>query len=189
MKFPRPFLLLALIVFSSAALVTRSWAAPAGPPANPPTSSPDGTLIAHQLQYAPAPLDNPLKGFMPFFFKGTDYASAFPHSMEWSYFALSEVMTNPTNCSSYNWEILDQMLDEVGSRGKQATFRFYMEYPGGSGTHPGNGVPPCFNGHVTMRTNGFWGTTSPDYDSPFLLTAVSNWIAAFGASAGSRMSI
>src|SRR5688500_14992212 len=109
MKFLRPFLLLALIFLSSAALFTKWWAAPAGPPANPPTSPPDGTLIAHQLQYAPAPLDNPLKGFMPFFFKGTDYASAFPHSMEWSYFALSEVMTNPTNCSSYNWEILDQM--------------------------------------------------------------------------------
>src|SRR6185312_6261860 len=46
---------------------------------------------------------------------------------------------------------------------------------------PGNAVPHCFDGHVTYRNNTFWGTVSPDYDSPYLLSAVTNFIAAFGA--------
>ncbi len=185
MKNVRNTLLLLMLVILVLASQTPTTAAPskspAGPPATPPTSPPDPSLQVHPLHYAPGPLDNPLKGFMPYFFKGTDYATAYPHSMEWSYFALSEIMSDASNCSNYNWEMVEQMLDEVGSRGNQTTMRFYMEYPGGTGTHPGNGVPPCFNGHVTMRTNGFWGTVSPDYDSPFLLSAVGNFIAAFGA--------
>ncbi|HLY28889.1 MAG TPA: hypothetical protein VKQ72_21260, partial [Aggregatilineales bacterium] len=161
----------------------NAFASPAGPPAPPPASTPDPSLTAHALAYAPGPLDNPLKGFMPYFFAQTDTNTNgdFPHSMEWSYFGLSEVMTDPNNCNNYNWNILDQMLDETGSRGEQATIRFYMEYPGGSGTHPADAIPPCFNGNVTYRTNGYWGTTSPDYDSPFLQNAVKNFLTAFGA--------
>ncbi|MBN1311848.1 MAG: DUF4832 domain-containing protein, partial [Anaerolineae bacterium] len=55
------------------------------------------------------------------------------------------------------------------------------EYPGGSGTHPGNGIPPCVIGKVDMRTNGFWGTVSPDYDDPDMIDAFAKFIAAFGA--------
>ncbi|NOV04221.1 DUF4832 domain-containing protein, partial [Paenibacillus planticolens] len=156
-------------------------AAPAGPHSTPVSPSADPALQSHALTYAPGPLDNPLKGFLPFFFSKTDYATGYPHSMEWSYFALSEIMTNPSNCGSYNWAMIEQVLDEVASRGNQAAIRLYMEYPGGTGTHPGNGIPACFNGNVTMRQNTFWGTTSPDYDSPFLLQALSNFIKAFGA--------
>ena len=99
----------------------------------------------------------------------------------WSYFGLSEVMTDPTNCGSYDWSIVDNALNEIASYGNQAAIRFYMEYPGGTGTHPGNAIPHCFDGNVTYRTNTYWGTTSPDYDSPFLLNALGNFIAAFGA--------
>jgi hypothetical protein len=101
--------------------------------------------------------------------------------MLWSYFALSEVQNNPNDCNSFNWSILEQMLDETASTGRQAMIRFYVEYPGGTGSHPGNGIPPCVNGKVAMRTNGFWGTTSPDYDDPDIIDAFAKFVAAFGA--------
>ncbi len=46
---------------------------------------------------------------------------------------------------------------------------------------PGERIPHCFDGHVDYRTNTYWNTTSPDYDSAYLRTALKNFIAAFGA--------
>ncbi|WP_203922764.1 fibronectin type III domain-containing protein, partial [Rugosimonospora africana] len=172
---------------SVAALVSAAPAGafapvPHGVPARPaPPASPDPTLQAHPLSYAPGPLDNPLKGFARYYWPGSDENGGYPHSIMWSYFGLSEVMTNPSNCASYNWSIVDNMLNEVASYGNQAAIRFYLEYPGGTGSHPGNAIPHCFDGHVTYRNNTYWGTISPDYDSPYLLSALDGFISAFGA--------
>lgn len=155
---------------------------PHGAPARPaPPSSPDPSLQDHALAAAPGPLDNPLKGFATYYFPGSDENTGYPHSLQWSYFGLSEVMTDPTDCDSFDWTVLDHALDEIASYGNQAAIRFYMEYPGGTGTHPGNAIPHCFDGRVGYRTNTYWGTTSPDYDSPVLLDALDDFIAAFGA--------
>jgi chitodextrinase len=174
-------LALALALFPAA----QAWAyspVPHGVPPRPPApASPDPSLQAHPLTAAPGPLDNPLKGLARFYWPGSDESSGYPHSVMWSYFGLSEVMTDPNNCSSYNWSILDNALNEIASYGNQAAIRFYMEYPGGTGSHPGNAIPHCFDGHVTYRTNTYWGTTSPDYDSAYLLGALSDFIAALGA--------
>ncbi|MFT4283654.1 MAG: DUF4832 domain-containing protein [Protaetiibacter sp.] len=162
--------------------VGMASAAPAGPPPRPaPPATPPSGLTAHALASAPGALDNPLKGFATFYSPGSDQNAGYPHSLTWSYFGLSEVMKNPGNCASYDWSVLDAALDETASYGNQAALRFYIEYPGGSGTHPANAIPPCFDGHVSYRTNAYWGTTSPDYDSPYLLSALSDFIAAFGA--------
>lgn len=172
-----------LVVALVATVASIAVAAPAGPPPRPPAGpSPDPSLAVHSLSYAPGPLDNPIKGFAPFFFKGTNYEQkSLPHSMIWSYFALSEVQNNPSDCNSFDWSILEQMLDETASTGRQAMIRFYVEYPGGTGSHPGNGIPPCVIGKVDMRTNGFWGTVSPDYDDPDMIDAFAKFTAAFGA--------
>ncbi|HTJ36939.1 MAG TPA: DUF4832 domain-containing protein [Dactylosporangium sp.] len=155
---------------------------PAGPPARPAApGTPSPSLTDHPLTAAPSPLDNPLKGFARFYFPGDDQSLGYPRSLAWSYFGLSEVMTSATDCSSYNWSIVDNALNEIASYGNQAAIRFYLEYPGGTGSHPGNAIPHCFDGHVTYRNNTFWGTVSPDYDSAYLLSAVTNFIAAFGA--------
>jgi hypothetical protein len=169
---------------STASTSTAAAFTPVGPgvPHRPaPPASPDPSLQAHPLAYAPGPLDNPLKGFARYYYPGSDESGGYPHSIMWSYFGLSEVMADPTNCGSYNWSVLDNMLNEVASYGNQAAIRFYLEYPGGTGTHPADAIPHCFDGHVTYRTNTYWGTTSPDYDSPYLLGALDNFIAAFGA--------
>ena len=170
---------IAVLPASPAAAVT---AVPHGVPARPAApTAPDPSLQVHALTSAPGPLDNPLKGFATYYFPGSDENSGYPHSLQWSYFGLSEVMTDPTNCNSYNWCIVDNALNEIASYGNQAAIRFYIEYPGGTGTHPGNAIPHCFDGNVTYRNNTYWGTTSPDYDSPFLLNALGNFIAAYGA--------
>jgi hypothetical protein len=182
--------LAALLVLTTAAFgavlavlpASSAAAAPSGRPARPaPPATPDPSLAVHPLASAPGPLDNPLKGFATYYFPGGDENTGYPHSLQWSYFGLSEVMTDPGNCGSYNWSVLDSALNEIASYGNQAAIRFYLEYPGGTGAHPSNAIPHCFDGNVTYRTNTYWGTTSPDYDSPFLLNALGNFIAAYGA--------
>ncbi|WP_318528333.1 fibronectin type III domain-containing protein [Nonomuraea gerenzanensis] len=179
--------MLAALTAVAAALLpaAQAWAlapVPGGVPPRPAApASPDPSLQAHPLAAAPAPLDNPLKGFARFYWPGSDQNTGYPHSLTWSYFGLSEVMTDPADCSKINWSILDSALNEIASYGNQAAVRFYMEYPDGSGTHPANAIPRCFDGHVPYRTNTRWGTTSPDYDNPYLLDALDDFIAAFGA--------
>ncbi|WP_344839885.1 CBM35 domain-containing protein, partial [Actinocorallia longicatena] len=155
---------------------------PQGPPPRPAApAAPDPSLAVHPLTAAASPVDNPLKGFARFYSPGADQNQGYPHSLTWTYFGLSEVMTGATNCGSYDWSPVDAALNESASYGNQVAMRFYLEYPGGSGTHPANAIPHCFDGHVAYRTNAYWGTTSPDYDNAYLLTALQNFIAAFGA--------
>ncbi|MFB7599680.1 DUF4832 domain-containing protein [Streptomyces sp. NPDC056160] len=154
-------------------------AAPRGVPEGP---EPDPSLPVHTLARADAPLDNPLKGFARFYRPGADQNTGYPHSLTWSYFGLSEVMKDPSDCARYDWSVLDRALDESASYGNQTALRFYIEYPDDPGNgHPSNAIPPCFDGHVAYRPNLRWGTTSPDYDNAYLLDALKGFIAAFGA--------
>jgi hypothetical protein len=77
------------------------------------------------LEYAPGPADNPLKGVVP-------YASAgghpFPHSMEFSYFPFSALVTG---YDRYDWAPLERFLIEAAGRGHQGVFRVYLEWPAG----------------------------------------------------------
>ncbi|KIF71651.1 carbohydrate-binding protein [Streptomyces sp. AcH 505] len=165
----------------SAPVGGQSAASAQGVPARPaPGPSPDPALPVHALAAGDAPLDNPLKGFARFYQPGGDQNTGYPHSLTWGYFGLSEVMDNASNCGDYNWDALDDTLDAIAAAGNQAAIRLYMEYPGGTGSHPANAIPPCFAGHVDNRDNAYWGTTSPDYNSAYLLTALKNFIAAFG---------
>ncbi|GAA2305532.1 DUF4832 domain-containing protein [Streptomyces kunmingensis] len=164
---------------ASASASTAS--AQGAPPRPDPGPAPDPSLPAHALTRADAPLDNPLKGFARFYQPGSDQNTGYPHALTWSYFGLSEVMDSASDCRHYDWSVLDKALDETASYGNQAAIRFYIEYPGGSGSHPANAIPPCFAGHVDNRTNSYWNTTSPDYDSPYLLDALEDFIAAYGA--------
>ena len=67
---------------------------------------------------------NPLKGLVPYV---QPAAGRFPHSMEFNYLALSDLVVGD---GQYNWEPLDHLLDDIASRHKQAIFRIWMEYPG-----------------------------------------------------------
>lgn len=130
------------------------------------------------LAYQPAPADNPLKGFVPYLGE----KPSFPHSLEWDYTKLSEVMTGPTH---FNWNAFDRKLELAASRGHQFVARFYLEWPGRS-----TGVPRyLIEGGLKMHT---WTNTNkqsrpptvdqtPDYEDPRLRAALTNFIHAFGA--------
>ena len=152
-----------------------------GAPARPAApANPDPSLTAYPLASAAGALDNPDKGLVTYYSAGADEnsSSVYPHSMQWSYFALSQVMTDASNCADYDWSALDSMLNEVASYGNTAAIRFYLVYPSGS---PADGIPACFNGNVSTRQDTVNGVTDPDYDSPFLINALGNFISAFAA--------
>ena len=82
------------------------------------------------LVYSPAPALNPLKGLVPY---ARPASGRFPHSMEFNYLALGDLVVGENN---YNWEPLEHLLDDIASRHKQAIFRVWMEYPDKE-----NGIP------------------------------------------------
>ena len=66
---------------------------------------------------------NPLKGFIPY--KGS--YNTIPYSMEWFYIPLSDLMSGP---DTYTFDTgLEPVLNEIASRGNQAVFRVYLDYP------------------------------------------------------------
>jgi Domain of unknown function (DUF4832) len=138
---------------------------------------------AHQLAYAPGPLDNPLKGFAPFL-DGVDDPgeppAVYPHSLDWTYLALSEVVTDPRDCSKVDWRPVERYLNRAAALGHQVAMRFYLTYPDGSGSHPENGLPACLTGKVAMRPDDFWGVEHPDYDNPLLLGMLRGFVAQLG---------
>jgi hypothetical protein len=137
-----------------------------------------GEPVIFKPPYAPAPADNPLKGFVPYAGQGRE----FPHSLEFNYLSLASVMTGPTN---FNWAPLELLLDDIASRGCQSVFRFYMEYP-----RKPTGVPDyLIADSLLLRT---WTNTNtqplppaidhtPDYEDPRLRAALTNFVAALGA--------
>jgi len=155
-------------------LLGSSSASPAGAPPHPDAGPPKTAgLTAHALNYAPGPLDNPLKGFVPFYEPGKTYEKKYPHSMEWAYFALSDLMRD---FDSFNWAPLERMLDEVAARGRQSVMRVYVEYPGKA-----SGIPDFLRkSGVTIRKVPQWNTESPDYDDERTQRALGNFIRAFG---------
>ena len=134
--------------------------------------------VVFRPAYAPAPADNPLKGFVPYAGQGRK----FPHSLEFDYLPLASMMTGPTN---FNWAPMERLLDGIASRGCHGVFRIYMEFP-----RKPSGVPEYLvQAGVKMRA---WTNTNtqplppaldhtPDYEDPRLRAALTNFIAALGA--------
>ena len=129
------------------------------------------------LPYAPAPVDNPLRGLVPY---AGEKRALFPHSMEFQYLPLSDVMTGP---NAFNWQPLERLLNDVASRGHQTVFRVWMEYPGR------DGIPPFLEEQGVSVTEWLNTNTAPfppknvrtpDYSDPRLRLALQNFIAALG---------
>ena len=137
---------------------------PSAPPAGP---NPDPSLTSHALNYAPSPLNNPLKGFAYWYYPGDVPDKSFPTSLEWHYFGLGDVMTD---YNSFNWEPVEKALDEIASHGKQAAIRFAT-----SRCPSGQGIPTFMN-NIPLNA----GDLLP-YDDPRVMTAFTNFIQAFGA--------
>lgn len=136
-----------------------------------------GTALSAALNYAPAPADNPLKGFVPYAGQGRE----FPRSLEFNYLPLRPLMTGP---ATFDWSPLERLLNDVASRGCQTIFRVWLEYPGKP-----TGVPQ-FLLDAGLKTHTYTNTntqpfppsliTTPDYEDARLRAALTNFIAALG---------
>ncbi|MFC4098422.1 S-layer homology domain-containing protein [Paenibacillus xanthanilyticus] len=171
-------LLIACLLLSTfvgnAASPVHADSEPTRVPTNPyPSPAVDNALSKHDLVYAPSPLDNPLKGFAPFYPWETD--NSFPHSLEWHYIPLKAVMNGP---DSFTFDTgLEPALNAIAARGNQAAIRVYLEYPGKE-----DAIPDFIHqSGVEMRHNDTFDQDEPDYDDPFMVAALTNFIKAFGA--------
>ncbi|WP_141502124.1 S-layer homology domain-containing protein [Paenibacillus luteus] len=160
--------------FGNAASIASADPAPTRVPTNPyPSPMVDSALTQHDLSFAPSPLDNPLKGFAPFYPWETE--TSFPHSLEWYYIPLKAVMNGS---DSYTFDTgIEPALNAIAARGNQAAIRVYLEYPGKE-----DAIPDFIHqSGVDMRYNATFGQDEPDYDDPLMVTYLTNFIKAFGA--------
>lgn len=138
------------------------------------------TLAAQReaLEYAPASLENPLKGLVPY---AGNHAGAFPHTLEFSYIGFSEIVKGP---EEFNWAPLEKLFDGIASRGHQAVLRIYLEYPGKTNVLPAFLIQAGLKVHKYQNTNTQPLPPSeietPDYENPQLRACLKAFIAAFG---------
>jgi hypothetical protein len=131
------------------------------------------------LDYAPAPPDNPLKGFAPYVGQARD----FPHSLEFWYLPLDKLMRGP---DTYDWEPLEALLRQVGQRGCHLVLRVYLEFQGKPSGVPrflldGGLKVRCFD-RAEQPLPGLDGAfrAIPDYEDQRLRAALKAFIAALG---------
>lgn len=130
------------------------------------------------LQYAPAPVDNPLKGLVPY--QG-DVRALFPHSLEFNYLPYSALVKG---YEEFDWLPLESMLDDIASRGHQAIFRIFLEYPNRKGSIPHFLLRDGLKVHTYLNTNTQplppAEVETPDYEDLNLRRSLRAFIAALG---------
>jgi Domain of unknown function (DUF4832) len=140
---------------------------------NPQTSATRKTL-----EYAPAPIDNPLKGLVPY--QG-DKRSMFPHSLEFNYVPFAAVVKG---YDKFDWQPLEKILNDISSRGHQAVFRIYLEYPDKKDLIPQFLIKDGLKVHKYLNTNTQpqppAKVETPDYQNKNLRRSITALIAALG---------
>lgn len=130
------------------------------------------------LEYAPAPVDNPLKGLVPY---QADVRDRFPHSLEFNYLPYSALVKG---YDTFDWKPLDKMLDDIASRGHQAVLRIFLEYPGKKGVIPDFLVKDGLKVHHWLYTETQplppAPIETPDYENANLRKSLKSFLAAFG---------
>jgi hypothetical protein len=134
--------------------------------------------VAAELEYAPAPVDNPLKGLVPY---SGDVREKFPHSMEFNYLAVSAVVIGT---DEYDWKPFEKLLNDIAGRGHQAVVRFFLEYPGKKEGIPQYLVKNGLKVHTYLNTNTQplppSEVNTPDYADANLRKMLKAFIAEFG---------
>lgn len=129
-----------------------------------------------RLEYQPAPPDNPLKGLVPYV--EADGWDQFPHSLEFHYFSIRDLMTG---YDEFNWSPIEEKIAVTRVRGCQLTFRVMMEYPGKPNQVPQFLIDEGVKITKWKREAADGGEChTPDYDDPRLRKALVNFITALG---------
>jgi hypothetical protein len=120
------------------------------------------------LEYAPAPVDNPLKGLVPY---EADVRDKFPHSLEFNYLPLSALQTG---YDEFDWKPLERMLDGIAA----------LEYPGKKNVIPAFLLKDGLKVHKYLNTNTQplppAEVETPDYEDKNLRRALKSFVAALG---------
>jgi hypothetical protein len=130
------------------------------------------------LEYSPAPVDNPLKGLVPY--QG-DRRKMFPHSLEFNYLPYSILVKG---YDEFDWAPLERMLEGIASRGHQAVLRVYLEFPNKTGAIPefllrdGLKVHKYATGNTASPAAA--QAETPDYEDKNLRKSLTGFIAALG---------
>ncbi len=130
------------------------------------------------LAYAPAPVDNPLKGLVPY--QG-DVRDRFPHSMEFNYLPYAALVKG---YDEFDWQPLERLLDDIASRGHQTVFRIFLEYPNKSGVIPEflikDGLKVTRWPFQEFPDKPAAMLETPDYSDPKLRRSLKNFVIALG---------
>lgn len=142
------------------------------------SSLPAQILSSGRLDYAAAPVDNPLKGLVPY---QADVRKRFPHSLEFNYLPYSAIVKG---YEQFDWQPLEQMLDDIASRGHQTVVRIFLEYPGKKEVIPQFLIEDGLKVHRYINTNTAplppTEVETPDYENANLRRSLKNFILAFG---------
>jgi hypothetical protein len=118
-------------------------------------------------------IGNPLKGLAggPRWSQQSPLPNSVPSAVEFYNIALDEIMTGD---NTFNWALHDQFLSESAARKMHAVFSIYIHWPG---------RPLRLPAHLKNIT--LFNTTSsgpsPNYGDERLLTAIRQFIYAWGA--------
>ena len=148
----------------------------------PATASSAASSQWTTLEAAPAPVSNPMKGFMPWApAPGANPVLAqgsLPFTLEWAPFPVNTVVTGR---DTYDFTKVDAMLDSIAARGHQAVIRFALDTPGQK-----TGMPQYLidAGTDTSRSYDFYDNKkisfSPNYDDPKVQEMLVHFVAALG---------
>ncbi|NLH15316.1 MAG: DUF4832 domain-containing protein [Phycisphaerae bacterium] len=101
--------------------------------------------------------------------------------MEFNYLPMNSVVIGK---GQYNWEPLENLLNDIASRGCQTIFRFYLEYPGKPTGIPGYLLNEGLHVHEYTNTNTqpfpHRPVITPDYQDRNLRAAMTAFIAEMG---------
>ena len=130
------------------------------------------------LAPAPSPVDNPLKGLVPY---QADVRAFFPHSLEFNYLPFSALVKG---YDDFDWTPMEKLLDGIAGRGHQAVFRVFLEYPDKKGVIPDFLVKDGLKVHKWLytETQPFPPAPieTPDYEDKNLRKSLRNFIVALG---------
>ena len=131
------------------------------------------SALAVDLVYVTSPADNPMKGLVPYVdAEGRDH---FPCSLEFQYFAFSDLMTGP---NQFDWSAIERTIAKTSSRGNQLILRVFLEMPGKKAGVPSFLVDQGLE--ITEWKSDDGMNYTPDYESDLLGKAIRDFIAAFG---------